>query len=165
MNSASYFPVGEKWSSGSGVDIPQAEIISKIKRCLDGGSKLFVGTDSFISGDKITFASALCVYGENRDSFYYFSRERVEKKRYVPLVSRITEEVRRTIELADYFQSNVGLKSNLIEVHVDASPFSSNNGTSKFSEMLKGYVHGAGYVCKLKPHAWASQSVADKHSK
>ena len=165
MTAAAEFPYGDKWSTGSGVYISKAAMILKIKERISSGSKLFIGTDSFISNDKITFASALCIYGESKSSFYFFSREKVEKRKYLPLVSRITEEVRRTIELADYFQTFESICSNNIEVHVDASPFSSKNGTSKFSEMLKGYVHGAGYVCKLKPHAWASQSVADKHSK
>jgi predicted RNase H-related nuclease YkuK (DUF458 family) len=31
--------------------------------------------------------------------------------------------------------------------------------------MLRGYVTGAGFECRVKPNAWASQTVADKHSK
>ena len=73
--------------------------------------------------------------------------------------------MRRTLELADYFYSDQGVDSSIIEVHVDGSPFEAKGATSKFSEMLKGYVAGAGYLCRLKPYAWASQSVADRHSK
>ena len=57
------------------------------------------------------------------------------------------------------------IKPHNIELHLDVSPFSANNGTSKFSEMLRGYVVGFGLDCKLKPNAWAGQTVADKHSK
>jgi len=28
-----------------------------------------------------------------------------------------------------------------------------------------GYATGAGFRCKIKPDAWASNSIADKHSK
>ena len=52
-----------------------------------------------------------------------------------------------------------------IELHLDVSPFSAGNATSKFSDMLKGYVQGYGFDYRLKPEAWASQSIADKHSK
>ena len=31
--------------------------------------------------------------------------------------------------------------------------------------MLKGYVQGYGFEYRLKPDAWASQSIADRHSK
>ena len=54
---------------------------------------------------------------------------------------------------------------DILELHLDVSPFHARNGTSKFSEMLKGYVQGYGLECKLKPDAWASQTIADKHSK
>ena len=54
---------------------------------------------------------------------------------------------------------------SLIELHLDVSPFSAGNATSKFSDMLKGYVQGYGFDFRLKPNAWASQSIADKHSK
>jgi predicted RNase H-related nuclease YkuK (DUF458 family) len=52
-----------------------------------------------------------------------------------------------------------------IELHLDVSPFNLNNGTSKYSDALKGYVQGYGLDCRLKPDAWASQTIADKHSK
>ena len=38
-------------------------------------------------------------------------------------------------------------------------------GTSHLAKMLVGYVRGSGYVCKIKPHAFAAASIADKHSK
>jgi len=31
--------------------------------------------------------------------------------------------------------------------------------------MLTGFAKGSGFNVKIKPNAWASQSVADKHSK
>ena len=52
-----------------------------------------------------------------------------------------------------------------IELHLDISPAHKNNGTSKISDMVTGYAKASGFDCKIKPDAWASQSVADKHSK
>ena len=52
-----------------------------------------------------------------------------------------------------------------IELHLDISPAHKNNGTSNISDMLTGYARASGFECKIKPDAWASQSVADKHSK
>ena len=57
------------------------------------------------------------------------------------------------------------IESENIDLHIDVSPFNLKNGTSKFSDMLKGYVAGAGFECRIKPDAWASQTVADRHSK
>ena len=69
------------------------------------------------------------------------------------------------MELAEHIMNNYDINSEDIELHIDVSPFYMKNGTSKFSDMLRGYVAGAGFECRVKPEAWASQSVADKHSK
>ena len=58
-----------------------------------------------------------------------------------------------------------GFDPSKLELHLDISPFSAGNATSRFSDMLKGYVQGYGLNCKIKPNAWASQSIADRHSK
>ena len=84
---------------------------------------------------------------------------------YSALVSRITEETRRSLELACFLMDEYSIDTRLIELHLDVSPFSAGNATSKFSDMLKGYVQGYGFDFRLKPDAWASQSIADKHSK
>jgi len=89
----------------------------------------------------------------------------VPSKRYSTLSTRITEEVRRSIEIAEYLMNDHHILPEMLEVHLDVSPFAAKNGTSKLSDMLKGYVQGYGFTCKLKPNAWASQSVADRHSK
>lgn len=153
-----------QWFTGSGVLVTSDFLVKKITSKLKNGSKLFIGTDSFIEKNKVTFASALCVYSPGKNSFYFFTKYRTNKKNYLNLATRITEEVSRTITLADHFRK-MGISSDLIEVHVDVSPFENKKATSRLSEGLKGYVTGAGYACKLKPNAWASQSVADRHSK
>ena len=153
------------WFSGAGEQISFDELISITKEYISQGSKLFIGTDSFISKQKINFASAICLYGINTDNRYFFTKDYENLNKFKVLFSRIMEEVRRTVELADYLYSVERINPKNIEVHIDVSPFGIATPTAKFSEMLQGYVHGAGYICKVKPNAWASQSVADKHSK
>lgn len=154
-----------KWFTGSNKEIQFDDVVSSVKEALTKGSKVFIGTDSFISKSRINFATAICLYGGDSSSKYFFSRQYVPKKTYKALVTRITEEVRRSVELAEHLMTTHNIDSNDIELHIDVSPFQSKTATSKFSDMLKGYVTGAGFECKVKPNAWASQSVADKHSK
>ena len=68
-------------------------------------------------------------------------------------------------ELAESILDECNLDPKNIELHLDVSPFEKNNSTSKLSVMLKGYVQGFGVDYRLKPDAWASQTIADKHSK
>ena len=51
-----------------------------------------------------------------------------------------------------------------IEIHIDVG--SDMRCKSRgLVDMLKGWASSAGFSCKIKPEAWASASVADKHTK
>ena len=157
----------KKWISGSGQDFTLHKInkiVSDHAR-MQSENKIFIGSDSYISGKRVCFATAVCLLSSNLGGKYFFYKEHVPLNRYNVLSSRITEEVRRSIEIAEFFIEENKLNSDKIELHLDVSPVGSGNKTSRFSEMLKGYVQGYGFTCRLKPNAWASQSVADRHSK
>jgi predicted RNase H-related nuclease YkuK (DUF458 family) len=155
----------KNWTSGSGISLGLESISNQIIEHSRKNKKIFIGSDSMISRDKICFASAICLLTERLGGRYYFYKENVPSKRYSTLSTRITEEVRRSIEIAEYLMNDHHILPEMLEVHLDVSPFAAKNGTSKLSDMLKGYVQGYGFTCKLKPNAWASQSVADRHSK
>ena len=157
--------VKKNWTTGSNNKIDFYEILKIIKQYTIKGSKVFIGSDSFISNKKICFASAICLYGDSMPSRYFFFKENVENKYFSALVSRITEETRRSVEIGCFLMDEYSFEPSLIELHLDVSPFSAGNATSKFSDMLKGYVQGYGFDYQLKPNAWASQSIADRHSK
>jgi predicted RNase H-related nuclease YkuK (DUF458 family) len=153
------------WITGSGKEIRFSDLCESLNPLLEEGSKLFIGSDSNISKRKITFCKTICVYGRSNHSKYFFKRTKVDFKKFPNLISRITEEARLSIELAEYLTSEHRVPTKMIELHLDVSSTNLNHKTSKFCDMLKGYVNGAGFECKIKPNAWASQSIADKHSK
>ena len=155
----------KNWTTGSNKGIEFNNIIDIVRAHVTSGSKVFIGSDSFTSGGKVCFASTICLHGGHLPSRYFFYKENEKSKKYNTLVQRITEETRRSIELAELLFITHDFDPEIMEVHVDVSPFNAKQGTSKFSDMLKGYVNGYGFDCKIKPNAWASQSVADKHSK
>ena len=153
------------WITGSNSKIDFYKMLKIIKDHTLQGAKVFIGSDSFITQKKVCFASAICLYGPNTPGRYFFFRESVPAKSFLALVSRITEETRRSVEIGCLLMDEYGFNPQIIELHLDVSPFSAGNATSKFSDMLKGYVQGYGFEYRLKPDAWASQSIADKHSK
>ena len=77
----------------------------------------------------------------------------------------MAEEARLSVDLAIDLNSKYQIPLHMIEIHLDVSPLDKGSKTSIFSDALKGYVRGAGFRCEIKPNAWASQSVADRHSK
>lgn len=155
----------KNWISGSGISFDFYQILKLIKEHTFKGSRIFIGTDSFVSDQKVCFASAICLHSEALGGRYFFFRDYLPEKRFLALVSRITEEARRSVEIGCLLMDEYNFEPSVIELHLDVSPFSAGNATSKFSDMLKGYVQGYGFDYRLKPDAWASQSIADKHSK
>lgn len=155
----------KNWHTGSNRQIKFPEIKDIVLEYLDRGARIYIGSDSFTTQDKVCFASTICLHGPSLGGRYFFFRENEKSEHFLQLVTRITEETRRSVELAEILMSECLIAPSDIELHLDVSPFNTKNGTSKFSEMLKGYVVGFGLDCKLKPNAWAGQTVADKHSK
>ena len=155
----------KNWTSGSHKQFKFKEIVELITKYSSRNNTIFVGSDSFASKHKICFVTAVCLVEKSRPARYFFYKEFIPLKKYSTLATRITEEARRSIEVAEHFTERCNIAPQDIELHLDVSPFGTNNGTSRFSEMLKGYVQGYGFECRLKPNAWASQSVADRHSK
>ncbi len=157
--------VEKNWVTGGNSKIDFYELLKLTRNYVQKGSKIFIGTDSFISRRKVCFASAVCLHGGEKNGRYFFFKDYLPKAPFSQLVSRITEETRRSVEIACLFMNEYGICPDSIELHLDVSPFGTNNGTSKYSDMLKGYVQGFGVEYRLKPDAWASQTIADKHSK
>ena len=107
----------------------------------------------------------MCLHGGEKQSRYFFFKDFVHKNHFSNLVNRITEEVRRSLEISSLLVEEYNFDPKKIELHLDVSQPHAGEGTSRYSEMLKGYVQGYGLEYRLKPDAWASQSVADRHSK
>ncbi len=157
--------IEKNWITGSGQNIDFYEILKICKQYVIKGSKIFIGSDSFISQNNICFATAICLHGSKLGGRYFFFKENTPKKAFINLASRITEETRRSVEIGSMLMNEYGFNPVNIELHLDVSPFNLNNATSKYSDMLKGFVQGYGFEYQLKPNAWASQTIADRHSK
>jgi len=157
----------DNWHTGDGDRILYQSIVREVKQHTSRGGSVYIGTDSYIEKKRCVFATAICLHGADgqRGGNYFFRRVYLERKVFNTLVQRILREVQDSIELALLVSEDAGIPSAKIEIHLDISPANAGNGTSKLAEMLTGYAKASGFEYRIKPHAWASQSVADKHSK
>ena len=153
------------WRSGNGTPLSLADILEALRAHGEANGRIYIGTDSYIEKNKCAFATAICLHGADgqRGGKYFFRKVYYKRQNFSSLVQRILREVQDSIEIALNISEHIPTAK--IELHLDISPASKNNGTSKFSDMVTGYARASGFDCKIKPHAWASQSVADKHSK
>ena len=155
----------DTWYNSDGKEFILRDIIKTTKLHSQNNGKIYIGTDSFINKSKCVFATAICLHGADKQvgGKYFFRRVSFKREKFSELVYRITHEVQQSIEIALHITEQ---EPNInIELHLDVSPSNKNNKTSKFADMLTKFARGAGFNYKIKPEAWASQSVADKHSK
>ena len=157
--------IDKAWLTGSGESIEFSEMFLIIKDYVKRGGKIFIGTDSQLSIDSCTFATAICLHGATGPSSggrYFFQRTTRSQDQYKILKVRIMQEVHRSIEIAlQLFEENPGAD---IEIHLDVGT-TDRSKTRAYVDELRGWTQSVGFKCRVKPNAWASASVADKHTK
>jgi len=153
------------WNTGSKDIIKFNDIIEQIKKHTLLNGTIYIGTDSFFIKNKCIFATAICLYGADKQKGgrYFYTKSSLNKKQFPELSIRMIKEAENTINLANTIMYDI--PSAKLELHLDISPQESREGTSHLAKMLIGYVKGSGYACKIKPDAFAAASIADKHSK
>jgi uncharacterized protein len=153
------------WHTGTKDKIDYNTIILQIKEHSKENGTVYIGTDSFFIKNKCIFATAICLYGADKQQGgrYFFTKTKLNKKQFPELSIRMIKEAENTILIANSIIDEV--PAAILELHLDISPHENNEGTSHLAKMLVGYVKGSGYECKIKPYAFAAASIADKHSK
>lgn len=152
------------WFSGSGENITLQQILEKTKEHSHNNGTIFVGCDSQITRDSCVYSTVICMHGadDQHGGYYFFKREKNKRNDYPTMIMRLLREVELSIEIG-YIILEQNPQAD-IEIHIDANS-KKDQPTGRFADMLMGYAKGAGFKCKIKPDAWASNSIADKHSK
>jgi len=143
------------------------EFLNQLKNYDEQGYNLYIGTDSQIVKRKISIVTAMCFHKSGDDAGddaggvsgkIFYVKERIGRKQYPNLRTRMLLEAYRSIELAMELES---LFSKKLEVHLDVGN-TIKSKTSAYEKELQALVLSQGYGCEIKPYSWASSSVADK---
>ena len=124
---------------------------------------VYVGCDSHTAKgheDKYLFAIAICVLSDEGNTYFYCRG--VHSKKFNSLQGRLTEEVALSADVATQLMKF--FPKQKITLHADSNT-DSKHRSSKFTELFKNWALGIGCDFASKPDAWASSSIADKHSK
>ncbi len=121
--------------------------------------KVCIGTDSQVKGKETEFATVIVFIRKGKGGFMYINNEITEQR--MSIKQRMLTEVARSIDIA-YRLCDLFTAFNVdMEVHADIN----TNPSFKSNDALKeamGYIMGMGFVFKVKPHAFASSSCANK---
>lgn len=125
-------------------------------------SEIFVGCDSHEVGEKINYATTICLYKVGYGVHVIVNKESIPKPKTLnPLANmhpKLWSEVVRSVEVADYLK---GINKK-ITVHVD---YNSKDGekSNQLYEAGIGYAKSMGFNAVGKPHAWAASCAADNY--
>ena len=152
------------WFSGSGVETNLEDILYHINKHSKHKGIVFIGCDSQIIKSQCIFSTVICLHGAEGQSggYYFYKREKLKRKPFPTMLTRLSKEVEKSITMG--YEILEKYPNIDIEIHIDASS-KKEQKTNQWADMLMGYAKGAGFKCKIKPEAWASNSIADKHSK
>lgn len=152
------------WTTGSGETIDFSEMLDAVESYVGRGGKIFIGTDSQLGSKGCTFVTAVCLHGapETHGGRYFFRKTRDDIRRYKNLKVRIMQEVQRSIEIALHVIDKNPMSD--VEIHLDIGT-GEKSETRVYVDELTGWTQAIGFSCKVKPDAWASAAIADRHTK
>ena len=152
------------WKTGSKESINLEDIFNILeKAAMTENHKIIIGSDSVKLGYNFVFAKAICVLdSEYYDRRYFYLRDIVKDDSYADLSKRLLKETTDSINLALKIQSKISYAN--IEIHADVNS-NSIHKSSRFKNMIVGYVSGCGFVCKIKPESFVASGIADCHTR
>jgi predicted RNase H-related nuclease YkuK (DUF458 family) len=124
--------------------------------------EILVGTDSSTSFKHADLVSAIVLHTVGKGGRYFWARKR--ERRIPSLRQRIWREAWLSFEVAQHLLERLGSISLLqfdLEIHVDIGK---SGRTKDMIDEVVGMIIANGFAVRIKPHAYAASSVADKHT-
>jgi predicted RNase H-related nuclease YkuK (DUF458 family) len=124
--------------------------------------EILIGSDSSTTLNRLEIVSAIVLHRIGKGGRYFWTRRR--EGRNLSLRQRIWREAWLSFELAQHLIERLATLSLLqfnLEIHVDIGE---NGRTKEMIDEVVGMIIANGLAVRIKPHAYAASSVADKHT-
>ncbi len=139
-----------------------SELVREMRANPKDQFEILIGTDSSAGPERLDFVSAIVLHRIGKGGRYFWTRHR---EPVMPsLRQRIWREAWLSFELAQRLMERLATVSLLqfnLEIHVDIGE---NGRTKEMIDEVVGMIIGNGMRVRIKPHAYAATSVADKHT-
>jgi len=152
------------WKNGRKEIVNLDDILSILEKVSKSTNhKIIIGSDSVKLGYNFIFTKAICVMNEDYyDRRYFYCRTKIRDDSYLDLSKRLLKETTDSLDLAIQIRNN--LNDANIEIHADVNP-DSKHLSSKYKNMISGYISGCGFDVKVKPLSFVASSIADQHTR
>ena len=157
MKTYNYSPFSSwKWKTYDGKSNYNIEdFVEKYK-----GNDFYIGTDSqnYSKQNLCVFTTVVVGYEWGRGGDIIIGREKLS---FIDaLRQRLLIEAMRSLETAMYVDSKISNK-NTIHIHLDVNK-NLKYKSGKYKDELVGLIVSQGFICKVKPDAFAASKAADK---
>ncbi len=152
------------WKNGSKEIVELDDILSILQKVSKSTNhKIIIGSDSVKLGYNFIFTKAICVMNKDYyDRRYFYFRTKIKDDSYLDLSKRLLKETSDSLDLAIKIRNN--LSNANIEIHADVNP-DDKHLSSKYKNMISGYITGCGFQVKVKPLSFVASSIADLHTR
>jgi predicted RNase H-related nuclease YkuK (DUF458 family) len=156
--------MSNQWKTGKREKISFKEICVILENVASSKKhKVIIGSDSVKLGYDFVFAKAICVLNSDYyDKRYFYFRSKIKNDLYLDLSNRLLKETTDSIELA--LEIKEMFKHINIEIHADVNPDKLHQ-SSRYKNMISGYIRGCGFDFKIKPESFVASSIADLHTR
>lgn len=152
------------WKTASKEEITLDEILEIVKTVSKfKNHKVIIGSDSVKLGYDFVFTKAVCILNKEKyDRRYFYHRNVLQDDNFCDLSKRLLKETSDSLDLAFLFKNKI--KGLNIEIHADVNNDQSHM-SSRYHNMISGYISGCGFDVKTKPDSFVASSVADFHTR
>jgi predicted RNase H-related nuclease YkuK (DUF458 family) len=152
----------KKWHAGDGKPASWDEIIADLHTAYKMGSLVYVGSDSFKEQLYCAFVVTICIHNPGHGGRYYFCRFKQPSKLIKSMRMRLFQEAQEAISIA--LEITQAIPKLGVEVHLDVNK-DKRHASGEVTDQVVGYAQAMGLKYKIKPDAWASSGIADKHTR
>ena len=127
--------------------------------------QFIVGADSQWSKGRVTYTVVVVMLMNGKGGRGYYKKQITDRNHKVSIQQRLFTETYQAVEVAMWLNpilEQLGYK--ISEIHTDLNP-SPNHKSYEMVQQCLGYIKGMGFEGKIKPDAWAANTVADYRTK
>jgi len=153
-----------KWKTGRREEVNLEHIYNVLQEVVKSKNhKIIIGSDSVKLGYNFIFTNAICVINEEfYDRRYFYFRTKIKDDSYLDISKRLLKETTDSLDIAMKIKDRIHNVN--IEIHADVNPNTSHM-SSRYSNMISGYITGCGFDVKVKPQSFVASSIADLHTR
>jgi len=150
---------------GQNINDLEQTILTDITETSTDNLEFIVGADSQWAKGRITYTVVIVMIMKGKGAKGYYKKQITSRDHSVSMQQRLFTETYQAVEVAVWLNpilEQIGYEVK--EIHCDIN-VDKKYPSNEVMQTILGYVKGMGFEGKVKPDAWAANTVADFRTK